>query len=70
MREIHVDEIAAAVRDLCLEANYVLGEDVRRAFEARAFAVVVGSAITGIDDLVRRFVAATPAGARGSSGGS
>lgn len=32
MREIHVDQIAAAVRELCLEANYVLGEDVRRAF--------------------------------------
>lgn len=32
MREIHVDEIARAVRELCLEANYVMGEDVRRAF--------------------------------------
>ena len=30
MREIHVDEIAQTVRDLCLETNYVMGEDVRR----------------------------------------
>lgn len=32
MREIHVDQIASAVHDLCLEANYVAGEDVRHAF--------------------------------------
>ena len=32
-------------------------EDVRHAFECGAFAVVVGSAITGIDNQVRRFVA-------------
>ncbi len=31
MREIHVDQIAEAIRGLCLEANYVMGEDVRRA---------------------------------------
>lgn len=34
--------------------------DVRRAFAAGAFAVVVGGAITGIDGLVRAFVLATP----------
>lgn len=34
--------------------------DVRRAFEAGAFAVVVGGAITGLDALVRAFVTATP----------
>lgn len=34
--------------------------DVRRAFEAGAFAVVVGGAITGLDGLVRAFVTATP----------
>ncbi len=33
--------------------------DVRRAFGAGAYAVVVGGAITGIDALVRRFVEAT-----------
>ena len=32
--------------------------DVRRAFEAGAFAVVVGGAITGVDKLVKQFVAA------------
>jgi N-acylglucosamine-6-phosphate 2-epimerase len=36
------------------------GEDVRRAFECGAFAVVVGNAITGVDQLVRNFVAALP----------
>lgn len=35
-------------------------EDVRRAFECGAFAVVVGGAITGIDNLVREFASATP----------
>lgn len=31
MREVHVDRIAEKVRELCLEANYVMGEDVRHA---------------------------------------
>ena len=35
--------------------------DVRRAFNCGAFAVVVGGAITGIDNLVSQFVSATPA---------
>jgi N-acylglucosamine-6-phosphate 2-epimerase len=35
-------------------------EDVRRAFECGAFAVVVGKAITGIDWLVRQYVEAAP----------
>jgi N-acylglucosamine-6-phosphate 2-epimerase len=34
-------------------------DDVRRAFDCGAFAVVVGGAITGIDRLVQEFVAAT-----------
>jgi N-acylglucosamine-6-phosphate 2-epimerase len=34
--------------------------DVRRAFDCGAFAVVVGGAITGIDQLVQQFVSATP----------
>lgn len=37
-------------------------QDVRRAFDVGAFAVVVGGAITGVDDRVRGFVQATPAG--------
>jgi N-acylglucosamine-6-phosphate 2-epimerase len=41
--------------------------DVRRAFDAGAFAVVVGGAITGIDAHVRDFVAATPTAARGGA---
>lgn len=36
-------------------------DDVRRAFDCGAFAVVVGGAITGVDLLVRQFVSATPA---------
>ncbi|MDQ3181492.1 MAG: hypothetical protein M3Q33_13355, partial [Acidobacteriota bacterium] len=35
-------------------------DDVRRAFDCGAFAVVVGGAITGIDRLVSDFVQATP----------
>lgn len=35
-------------------------DDVRRAFDCGAFAVVVGGAITGVDRLVRQFVSATP----------
>jgi N-acylglucosamine-6-phosphate 2-epimerase len=34
-------------------------DDVRRAFDAGAFAVVAGAAITGVAHLVRRFAAAT-----------
>jgi len=33
MREIHVEDIARAVRDLCIRANTELGEDVTAAFE-------------------------------------
>ena len=36
--------------------------DVRAAFDAGAHAVVVGTAITNVDVLVRRFAAAAPAG--------
>jgi N-acylglucosamine-6-phosphate 2-epimerase len=35
-------------------------EDVRRAFDCGAFAVVVGTAITGVDRLVRDYAAVTP----------
>ncbi|MEP7213351.1 MAG: N-acetylmannosamine-6-phosphate 2-epimerase [Acidobacteriota bacterium] len=37
-------------------------DDVKRAFDCGAFAVVVGGAITGIDQLVQLFVGATPRG--------
>jgi N-acylglucosamine-6-phosphate 2-epimerase len=35
-------------------------DDVKRAFDLGAFAVVVGAAITGVEWLVQRFAAATP----------
>jgi N-acylglucosamine-6-phosphate 2-epimerase len=38
-------------------------DDARRAFDCGAFAVVVGGAITGVDQLVNQFVSATPAAA-------
>lgn len=34
--------------------------DVKRAFECGAFAVVVGGAITGVDDMVKKFAASCP----------
>lgn len=33
MREIHVDTIAETVRNICLDANYVAGEDIRQAYD-------------------------------------
>ena len=33
MREIHVDEITKAVKELFMKANYELPEDVQKAFE-------------------------------------
>lgn len=39
-------------------------DEVRRAFDCGAFAVVVGGAITGVDQLVQLFVGATPRGER------
>ena len=48
------------------EGRLSSAEDVRRAFECGAFAVVVGSAITGVDRLVGRFVAALPADKKAS----
>jgi N-acylglucosamine-6-phosphate 2-epimerase len=44
---------------LC-EGRLRSSEDVRRAFDCGAFAVVVGTAITGVDSLVRDYVAVTP----------
>ena len=42
------------------EGRLSSANDVRRAFDCGAFAVVVGGAITGIDQLVQRFVSSTP----------
>ena len=46
---------------LICEGRLSSPEDVKRAFECGAFAVVVGGAITGVDLLVKKFVAAIPA---------
>lgn len=48
-----------AVPVIC-EGRLRSAQDVRRAFECGAFAVVVGNAITGVDQLVQNFVAALP----------
>lgn len=42
------------------EGGVASPENVRQAFDCGAFAVVVGTAITGITQLVKNFVAATP----------
>jgi N-acylglucosamine-6-phosphate 2-epimerase len=55
-------EIAAPV---LAEGRYGTPDDVRAAFEAGAFAVVVGTAITDPAELTRRLAASTPAGADG-----
>ena len=50
------------------EGRYASPAHVRAAFEAGAFAVVVGTAITDPTALTRRLAAATRAGAHGSAG--
>ncbi|HVF88193.1 MAG TPA: N-acetylmannosamine-6-phosphate 2-epimerase [Pyrinomonadaceae bacterium] len=60
-----VERLAArlSVPVIC-EGRLRSAEDVRRAFECGAFAVVIGGAITGVDWLVRHYVAATERGRR------
>jgi N-acylglucosamine-6-phosphate 2-epimerase len=53
---------SAAIPVIC-EGRLRSVDDVRRAFDCGAFAVVVGGAITGIDQLVTQFASATPVGA-------
>ncbi|MEA2784478.1 MAG: putative N-acetylmannosamine-6-phosphate epimerase, partial [Candidatus Eremiobacteraeota bacterium] len=53
---------ASAAFAIC-EGGVASPEDVREAFAAGADAVVVGTAITNVDALVRRFTAAAPRGA-------
>lgn len=58
-----VERLATATRlPVICEGRVRTAADVRQAFRAGAYAVVVGGAITGIDQLVRQFVDATPAG--------
>lgn len=56
-----IERLAERVRvPVIAEGRLRSVEDVRRAFDCGAFAVVVGAAITGIDWLVRHYVSATP----------
>jgi N-acylglucosamine-6-phosphate 2-epimerase len=56
-----IEKLAAKLNvPIICEGRIRSPEDVRRAFDCGAFAVVVGGAITGVDQLVRRFASATP----------
>jgi N-acylglucosamine-6-phosphate 2-epimerase len=56
-----VERLAAALRcPVLAEGRYAAAADVRRAFDAGAHAVVVGTAITDPVALTRRFAAAAP----------
>lgn len=56
-----IEKLAARVSvPVICEGRLSSAADVKRAFDCGAFAVVVGSAITGIEQLVQNFVSATP----------
>lgn len=56
-----IERLAARLSvPIVCEGGVATPEDVKRAFDCGAFAVVVGAAITGIGQNVRRFVAAIP----------
>ena len=58
-----LEQLAANLRlPVICEGGIATPEDVRRAFDCGAFAVVVGTAITGITQLVKKFVTASPRG--------
>lgn len=57
-----VQALADAGVRVVAEGRYSTPEDVRRAFDAGAWSVVVGTAITDPVQLTRRLVAATPVG--------
>jgi N-acylglucosamine-6-phosphate 2-epimerase len=59
-----VTEIAAFHAFAVCEGGIATVEDARRAFEAGAAAITVGTAITNVDALVARFAAAVPRGGR------
>ena len=64
-----VEALAVATRvPVVCEGRVRSPADVRDAFRAGAYAVVVGGAITGIDAAVRAFVDATPAGLAETTG--
>ncbi len=56
-----IEKLAARVSvPVVCEGRLSSAADVKRAFDGGAFAVVVGSAITGVEQLVQNFVSATP----------
>lgn len=56
-----LERLAVRLRvPIVCEGGVATPEDVKRAFDCGAFAVVVGTAITGVGQNVRRFVAAAP----------
>lgn len=56
-----IEKLAARVSvPVICEGRLSSAADVKRAFDCGAFAVVVGGAITGIEQLVQNFVSATP----------
>jgi len=59
-----VDQFAQLHSYVICEGGIDSPEAARAAFEAGADAIVVGTAITGIDRLVRRFIEATPVHAK------
>jgi N-acylglucosamine-6-phosphate 2-epimerase len=64
-----VSELAAVVDvPVIAEGRYATSAHVRAAFEAGAFAVVVGTAITDPTTLTRRLAAATPVEADDAAG--
>lgn len=58
-----LERLATRVRrPIICEGGIATPDEVQRAFDCGAFAVVVGTAITGITQLVKNFVTATPRG--------
>ncbi len=57
-----IEELRAAHPFVVCEGGITTPDDARAAFAAGASAIVVGTAITNVDALVRRFVAAAPTG--------
>jgi N-acylglucosamine-6-phosphate 2-epimerase len=56
-----IERLATHIKlPIICEGGVASPDDVRRVFDCGAFAVVVGTAITGITQLVQNFVAATP----------
>lgn len=55
MREIHVSEITKAIRDLCIEANYYLSEDVKNKIKKSREEENWGTAQGILDNIIVNF---------------